>query len=398
MTKKKVVYSLLLAGIAAAALIFVYSRPPLSTDGGNTAAIESPDYDFYDSIDLREAPERDMQVIALGWFYAVIGFVLDPFTADEYDGILDKRLTEEEWEQRRRAEYNPLEQGARAYEEDWQEFFAGLGLTEEDESSVRDMIVEHEAHNLGLIRRSGWGEISGEEQWNQRRDMGHLRQRLSSVLSPEQLTAFWDEHQRQMETFRREMDQSQEELEAEGYGDETVVGAALSNDLDAVRSLIAAGADVNETTADGGNSPLTWAAFHDNAPMARVLIEAGADVNWADEIRQGTALHEAASYGHVEVIRVLVEAGADLEYFQPGYRFTTALYHASMRGHTDAVRELLALGADATGRAGTIALDNAIGFWDFEMEQMLIDAGADQDDFQILIARAMREAGRILRN
>lgn len=77
-----------------------------------------------------------MQVIALGWFYAVIGFVLDPFTADEYDGILDKRLTEEEWEQRRRAEYNPLEQGERVYEEDWQEFFAGLGLAEEDESSV----------------------------------------------------------------------------------------------------------------------------------------------------------------------------------------------------------------------------------------------------------------------
>lgn len=259
------------------------------------------------------------------------------------------------------------------------------------------MIVEHEAHNLGLIRRSQWGEISGEERWNQRRDMGHLRQRLSSVLSPEQLTAFWDEHQRQMETFRQEMDQSQEELEAEGYGDETVVGAALSNDLDAVRSLIAAGADVNETTADGGNSPLTWAAYHGNASMTQVLIDAGADVNWADEEHQSTALHQAASYGRVDVIQVLVAAGADLE-FKSNYRFATPLYSAAMNGHTDAVRELLALGADATGRAGVIALDNAIGFWDFEMEQLLIDAGADQDDFQILTARAMREAGRILRN
>lgn len=388
---------MLLAVIALAALMFVYSGRQFSTDGGNTATIVSSDYDFNDSVDLREAPGRDMKVVALGRLFAVIGFVLGPFT-EEYDGILDKRLTDEEWEQRRQAEYDPIEQGEQVFEEEWRTFFEGLELTKEDEASVRDMIVEHEAHNLGLIQRSRIGEITWEERWNQRRDMEHLRQRLSSELSPEQLTAFWGEHQRQMETFRQEMDQREEELEADGYGDETVVGAALSNDLDAVRRLIAEGVDVNVTTSDGGNSPLTWAAFHDNAAMARVLIEAGADVNWADDVRQGTALHKAASNGHVEVIRVLVEAGADLEYFRPGFRFTTALYYASMRGHTDAVRELLALGADATGKAGVLALDHAIGFWDFEMEQMLIGAGADQNDIQIVTARAMREAGRILRN
>ena len=397
MKSRRAAVFLLLISIALAMAFLVNSSPPFSTNSENTQIIESPDRDVYDSVDLREAPGRDMQVVALGWFFAALEFVLDPFTPDDYDGLLDKRETREELEQRLRVEYDPQEQGERSYEEDWQEFFKGLGLTEEDESNVRDMVVEHEAHNLGLIRRSRQGEISGEERWNQRRSMEHLRQRLSSVLSPEQLTAFWDEHQRQLETFRQEMDQREKELEDEGYGEETVVGAALSNDFDAVRNLIDAGADVNETTVDGGNSPLTWAAFHDNAQMARVLIEAGADVNWVDEIWQGTALHEAASYGHVDVIRVLVAAGANLE-FSSNYRFATPLYSAAMHGHTDAVRELLALGADATGSAGVAALEHAIDFWDFEMEQMLIDAGADQDDFQILISRAMRESGRILRN
>ena len=78
--------------------------------------------------------------------------------------------------------------------------------------------------------------------------------------------------------------------------------------LDAMRLLIEAGADVNANASLG--KPLHEAAEKGNMDAMRLLIEAGADVNAKDEM--GTVLHAVAERGSVDAMRLLIEAGADV--------------------------------------------------------------------------------------
>jgi len=57
--------------------------------------------------------------------------------------------------------------------------------------------------------------------------------------------------------------------------------------------------------------PLHWAIGDGNVDSVRALIEAGADVN-AKDVRGATALHQAAYGNNVAVAAVLIEAGADV--------------------------------------------------------------------------------------
>ena len=79
---------------------------------------------------------------------------------------------------------------------------------------------------------------------------------------------------------------------------------------EAVRALIAAGADVNRASmCEQGFTPLTIAAQHGFEPVAQALIDAGADVNKADKFGV-TPMRIAAHNGHEAVIRALIAAGA----------------------------------------------------------------------------------------
>lgn len=88
--------------------------------------------------------------------------------------------------------------------------------------------------------------------------------------------------------------------------------------IDAIRKVdsirfeqsLADGADVNETDAEFGVRPLTWAALHGNVAAVRRLLELGADVNGTN--RDGsTALHSAAWLGQPEIVKALVDQGAN---------------------------------------------------------------------------------------
>jgi ankyrin repeat protein len=67
--------------------------------------------------------------------------------------------------------------------------------------------------------------------------------------------------------------------------------ASQEGKLEAVRSLIRAGADVNLAVAnEGGDSPMISAAIKGHAAVIKALAEAGADVNFARALDSASAL------------------------------------------------------------------------------------------------------------
>jgi TolB-like protein len=88
-----------------------------------------------------------------------------------------------------------------------------------------------------------------------------------------------------------------------------LANAIVLDDISAVRTLIAAGADVNEKSPENF-SPLHWAAEKGRTEIARLLIEKGANVKLLSE-SYGTPLMVASYRGHKDVVNLLLEKGAD---------------------------------------------------------------------------------------
>ena len=152
--------------------------------------------------------------------------------------------------------------------------------------------------------------------------------------------------------------------------------AARHGDLESARLLLAAGADIGDTAADG-TSVLVTAVHSGHARLARFLLDAGADPN---DGRVGyTALHAAVLRGNRGLVEVLAGAGAVLDarivrgtpVTRGGPDFVlphnlvgaTPLLLAAKFLEIDILRVLLAHGADprATLADGTTALMLAAG-------------------------------------
>ena len=167
---------------------------------------------------------------------------------------------------------------------------------------------------------------------------------------------------------------------AAGPPDAPVADAAMRGDVEAVRSLVRAGADVNASQGDGMTA-LHWAADRGDVVMTGVLLEAGSNVDAGTRIGRYTPLHIATRQGRRGVVEALLGAGAD-----PLARTTnsgaTPLHLASAAGDTDIVSSLLSAGADP---------DVTEGAWDqtplifaaannrAEAVRVLLAAGADPD-------------------
>jgi len=108
-----------------------------------------------------------------------------------------------------------------------------------------------------------------------------------------------------------------------------------------------------------------------------------------------SVLRAAARWGHVDAVNLLIAAGADVNYYREPLPVATALMVAARSGSTDTVKALLEAGADATGPAGRASLAEAIYLGNREMEQLLIEAGAEQSA-AAASARQFRELGRRL--
>lgn len=98
--------------------------------------------------------------------------------------------------------------------------------------------------------------------------------------------------------------------ELPGDTDSPLMAAAEHADqLDLMKLLITAGADVNKRNSDM-DTPLLVACYAENIEAVKLLVEHGADVN-AAELYGVTSLMEAVTENQVEVIEILLKAGAN---------------------------------------------------------------------------------------
>ena len=102
-----------------------------------------------------------------------------------------------------------------------------------------------------------------------------------------------------------------------------------SNAVDIVRTLAAAGADLDAPAVGMRHreTPLHWAASNDDLALIDALLDAGADIERAgSSINGGSPLSCAVGYGQWAAARRLVERGAD-----------TLLWHEAALGLMPAV-------------------------------------------------------------
>jgi ankyrin repeat protein len=142
-------------------------------------------------------------------------------------------------------------------------------------------------------------------------------------------------------------------------GSTALLFAAQAGDTESAALLLDAGADVNDTAADG-NSALVLATFNGQGAVARLLLARGADPNAAGA--GYSALHAAVLRGDLATVTALVGKGADLNAliakgspvrrFGSQWAFTTPmtgatpLLVAATYLEVDIMRALLAAGAN----------------------------------------------------
>ncbi len=377
-----------IALIAAAVLIregFELSReadsvgnreiPALETDWRNNPRALQNTLTIQENAQFAELQQR--------YSFEELNHVFNPPTSDEREqALLENPLT-------------PYDHANFQFDGEWSEFVDSLNLSPEVARLVRDIWVESEARFIELGIAAGNGTLEtgiaakAQEEVNNR-----LYSRLYEILSPEQLTAFLDHEERLQTDFLASSEALQEELIDMGYSG--LILAAIKNDLPTTQAYLASGINPNRFTSDG-LSALRQAAINNNPEMLRALINAGADVNLAKMPGNISAMWDAVNYGNTDAARLLIEYGADPNHrTNPDNPLSALLSSAARNGHTEMVRLLLNAGADASGIAGESALVNAIEFSDREMEQMLIDAGANAQAPQVTERRDLFNLGRRL--
>lgn len=158
--------------------------------------------------------------------------------------------------------------------------------------------------------------------------------------------------------------------------------AAHTGDVEEIRRLVAAGADVNGR--DGfGRTPAHVAAFASNDAAVRALAEAGADMN-ALENGVYDVVTIAAVADDPEMVSLAIELGNSPRLITSVYD-GTALIAAAHLGHAEVVRRLIKAGAplDHVNNLGWTALIEAVVLGDGGPDHIatvkaLVDAGADR--------------------
>ena len=129
-----------------------------------------------------------------------------------------------------------------------------------------------------------------------------------------------------------------------GGGETPLMLVARTGNLNAVKLLLDRGANVNGADEFKGYTPLMFAATENQPDVAKMLIDHGASVNAPSrrfefgELKSasGGALMERAEGGmtplqyaareeNIEVGRVLITAGADVNALEPQHKFSTML-------------------------------------------------------------------------
>jgi ankyrin repeat protein len=153
------------------------------------------------------------------------------------------------------------------------------------------------------------------------------------------------------------------------------------------------------------------AARSGNLETVKLLVEAGANVNAAERFRGQTALMLAAVENHASIVQELIEAGAQVNTRTLEYTFQdlvggaggiihdrpqgglTALMFAARQGSSDAADRLVAAGADLNAtepQYGFTALQTAIFNGHYALARQLLEKGANPNDGSLYIVMEMR--------
>jgi ankyrin repeat protein len=124
--------------------------------------------------------------------------------------------------------------------------------------------------------------------------------------------------------------------------------AVYESDVDEVRRLIRAGADVSLAN-DYGATPMSLAAEAADVAILKLLLDAGADAD-SPNAEGMTALMLVARTGNVEAAKLLVDHGATVD-ARENFGGQTALMWASARRHPDMIEYLMSRGAAVDARS-----------------------------------------------
>ncbi len=165
--------------------------------------------------------------------------------------------------------------------------------------------------------------------------------------------------------------------------------AAVNEEEDHIRRLVASGADVNATTMDGA-SALTLVAMTGKCEMVTTLIQLGANPNCVEKNGM-SPLHFAAKNGHINVIEKLYSEGANLNIC--GLQSSTPLHWATNFRRKSVVKWFLEHGADPdpVDALGWTPLFLAFDNNDDDLVEAFVQEGAEQE-------RIINDHKRILNN
>jgi ankyrin repeat protein len=154
-----------------------------------------------------------------------------------------------------------------------------------------------------------------------------------------------------------------------------LIDAAKKGDVDALRSLINKGGNVNGKNASG-RTPLMEAAYWGRVDAAKLFLEKGADPN-AKDLEDHTPLIDAAGNGHIQVVLALLEKGADPK--AKTKEGSTALIEAASNNRAEVLKALLEKnpGVEEKDKEGRTALILAAYWGHADAAQALIDKGAN---------------------
>jgi serine protease inhibitor/ankyrin repeat protein len=211
-----------------------------------------------------------------------------------------------------------------------------------------------------------------------------------------------------IEAVRSLIAQGAEVNARDDHGETPLHEAASVTCIDVVQLLVANGADVNAKSKNAV-APLDRASFqHDREAVAELLIRSGARVN-AEHLNNAAAggctdlielilargidvnardehgemsLHAASRWGHMEIVKLLLAKRADVNARTVSPwddSGSTPLHLAVRRGHSDIALLLIAKGANVNAKdaEGKTPLHVAAKGGHCEVAKLLIDKGAD---------------------
>lgn len=163
-------------------------------------------------------------------------------------------------------------------------------------------------------------------------------------------------------------------------------------DLDLVKILLDAGANVDAVDTDTGETLLQKTLIEPDVGVIKLLLESGAEVNFLATEDRGTPLQTAILYEEPEIANLLMDYGANINALPAGNRGATALQAAAIYGYIELARRLLEHGADVAAAAapvnGRTAIDGAAEHGRLDMLQLLLNSYPYTETLPIVCKRA----------